>query len=271
VSTEEEKREAILDAFPWLRGTAHAEPTEVIAHDLAGGRFEFEDGRDYWFEQLTARGVDFSGVRIGRRDGDGGLLVNACVFEDCDFSGATFHSALLGWRRSVYRRYSFDGASLRQIGGTNSALFMAFSLGEARFEDCTFLDAKIRGWLAHDAEFVGCRFRGTIDRCRFFGRGIERRFLRFLPPKRNEYRGNDFREAEFVWSSFEGGIPIAEQLWPEGPEYKNRSLQPCPGSDPGHGLRGQCQRRSRIAFRSSRRISSTRSSSCSGGSCSAWR
>jgi hypothetical protein len=93
---------------------------------------------------------------------------------------------------------------------------MAFTLGEARFEDCTFLDARIRGWLAHEADFVGCRFRGTIDLCRFFGRAPDRRWFRI---KRNEYRGNDFREVELIWSSFEAGIPIDEQLWPSSPEY----------------------------------------------------
>ena len=193
--------------------------TTVVARDLDGGRFEVEEGRDYRFEQVTVRGVDFSGVRFGRKDGVGGLLVNACLFEDCDFSKAAFHSAQLGRRRSVYRRCAFDGASLRQILGMNSALFMAFSLGEARFEDSRFVDAKIRGWLAHDAEFVGCLFRGTIDRCKFFGTQNYRRWFGLLPPRRNEYRGNDFRDVEFVWSSFEGGIPIDEQLWPEGPEY----------------------------------------------------
>jgi hypothetical protein len=219
MSTEQEKREAVYDAFPWLRGTEYTHPTEVIAGDLDSGRFDADEGREYWFEQLTARGVDFSGVRFGRKDGEGGLLVNACVFEDCDFSGATFHSAQLGWRRSVYRRCSFDGASLRQIVGKPSALWMSFSLGEARFEDCSFLDAKIRGWLAHDAEFVRCRFRGTIDRCRFFGTQLHRRWFGLARPRRNEYHGNDFREVEFVWTSFEGGIAIAEQLWPDGPEY----------------------------------------------------
>jgi uncharacterized protein YjbI with pentapeptide repeats len=218
LTSEEEKREEVLRAFPWLAGTEYSAPSEIVARDLDGGRFEVEPGRHYWLERLTARGVDFSEVRFGERDGEGGLHVNACEFESCDFSGATFHSAQLGWRRSVYRRCSFDGASLRQILG-KSPLMMAMTLGEARFEHCTFLDAKIRGWLAHEAEFVGCRFRGTIDRCRFFGTQPERRWLGLLPPRRNEYRGNDFREVEFIWSSFESGIPIGEQLWPEGPEY----------------------------------------------------
>jgi uncharacterized protein YjbI with pentapeptide repeats len=218
MTSEEDKREAVLDAFPWLRGTEYNDASEIVARDLEGERFEVDDRRHYWFEQVTARGVDFSGARFGRRDGAGGLLVNASLFEDCDFSRATFHTAQLGWRRSVYRRCSFDRASLRQILG-KSPLMMAFSLGEARFEECTFVDAKIRGWLAHDAEFVGCRFRGTIDRCRFFGTQLERRWFGLRPPRRNEYRGNDFREVEFVWSSFECGIPIGEQFWPEGHDY----------------------------------------------------
>jgi hypothetical protein len=219
MTSEEEKREAVLDAFPWLRGTDYSEPTEVVARDQAGGRFEVDPTRDYWFEQIELRAVDFSGAQFGTRDGTGGLTVHACLLEGCDFSNATFHSATLGWGgRSVYRRCSFDGASLRQILG-RSPLMMAFALEQARFEHCTFLDARIRGWLAHEAEFIECRFRGTIDRCCFFGTQPDRRWFGLLPPRRNEYRGNDFREVEFVWSSFEGGTPIGEQLWPDGPAY----------------------------------------------------
>jgi hypothetical protein len=216
--TSEERREAVLHAFPWIGGTEYGEASEIVARDLDGGRFEVDPARHYWFEELTACGVDFSGAHFGTRDGEGGLLVNACTFEDCDFGNATFHTAQLAWRRSVYRRCSFDGASLRQVVGKPSALWMAFSLGEARFEDCTFLDAKIRGWLAHEAEFVRCRFRGTIDRCRFFGRQLERRWFGLLPPRRNEYVDNDFRDVQFVWSGFVG-IPIRNQLWPESAEY----------------------------------------------------
>jgi hypothetical protein len=217
--SEDEKRADLLDEFPWLAGTSYSEPATIIGHDLEGGRFEVDPGTDYWFEQITLRDVDFSGAQFGKADGEGGLRVSACLLEDCDFSDSTFHSADLGWGgRSVYRRCSFDSASLRQVLG-RSPLMMAFTLGEARFEDCTFLDAKIRGWLAHDAEFVRCRFRGKIDRCRFFGRQLDRRWFGLLPRRRNEYCGNDFREVEFIWSSFEQGIPIRDQLWPEGPDY----------------------------------------------------
>jgi uncharacterized protein YjbI with pentapeptide repeats len=219
MTSEEEKRADLLDEFPWLGGTPHSEPAQIIGHDLEGGRFDVDPGRDYWFEQITLCGVDFGGAQFGKPDGEGGLTVSACLLEDCNFSDSTFHSADLGWgERTVYRRCAFDRASLRQILG-RSPLMMAFTLGRARFEDCTFLDATIRGWLAHEAEFVRCRFRGTIDRCRFFGTWEERRWLGLRRPRRNEYRGNDFREVEFIWSSFEKGIPIGEQLWPEGPEY----------------------------------------------------
>ena len=144
------------------------------------------------------------------------IRAHSCLFEDCDFSETAFLVASLGDGPTVYRRCTFDGADLQQVLATNSPRMMALTLGEARFEECTFLDARIRGWLAHEAEFVGCRFRGTIDRCRFFGRASYRRWFRI---KHNEYSGNDFREVEFIWSRFEDGIPIDDQLWPSNPEY----------------------------------------------------
>jgi uncharacterized protein YjbI with pentapeptide repeats len=192
-------------------------PTRFETEDLSRARFEVEPDQHVWFEEISVRGVDFSGLRFGTKDADGGIHAHSCLFEDCDFSDVTFAVADLGWGgRTVYRRCTFDRAELHQVHAMNSQRMMAFRLSEARFEDCTFLDAKIRGWLAHEADFVGCRFLGTIDRCRFFGRAPDRRWFRI---KRNEYRGNDFRDVEFIWSSFEAGIPIEDQLWPSSPEY----------------------------------------------------
>ena len=207
----------MLRAFPWLGGTETTLATQFETEDLSDHRLEVDPSRRVWLEEITLRNVDFSGVQFGTRSGDGGLTVHACVFEDCDFREAVFHVADLGWQTfSVYRRCAFDRSKLRQILG-RSPLSMAFQLGEARFEECTFFDAEIRGWLAHEAEFVDCRFRGTIDGCRFFGRAVDRKWLR--PRKRNEYRGNDFREVEFSGVRFEDGIPIGKQLWPESDDY----------------------------------------------------
>ena len=211
------KRDRILRSYPWLGGTAEMKATRFETEDLTGERFEVEPDQHVWFEQIAVRGVDFSGLRFGTKDADGGIHAHSCLFEDCDFSETAFLVASLGWvGRTVYRRCTFDGADLHQVLDTSSPRMMALDLGEARFEDCTFLDARIRGWLAHEAEFVGCRFRGTIDECRFFGTAPDRRWFRI---KRNEYSGNDFREVELIWTSFEAGIPIDEQLWPSSPEY----------------------------------------------------
>jgi hypothetical protein len=189
---------------------------------LLGGRCELPAGEDVWFEKVKASGVDFGRQRFGdtrpreRPPGDGredwrSVFMDGCVFEDCDFSGATFDYCDLGWgRQTIYRRCRFDEASMRHVTTRSS-----FTLGNARFENCTFLDARMRMWFAHEAEFVGCRFRGTLDRCTFFGRIADP----VAPPRRrNEFRGNDFREAELVWCSFRE-VPVRDQLWPESPEY----------------------------------------------------
>ena len=217
VTRSDRKRDRMLRSYPWLAGTDGRKPTRFKTADLSGNRFEVEPDQPVWFEQITVRGVDFGGLRFGTKDADGGLQAHSCLFEDCDFSDVTFAVADLGWGgRTVYRRCTFDRADMHQVLATNSPRMMAFRLGEARFEDCTFLEANIRGWLAHEADFVGCRFRGTIDRCRFFGTAPDRRWFRI---KRNEYHRNDFREVEFIWSRFEAGIPIDGQLWPSNPEY----------------------------------------------------
>jgi hypothetical protein len=92
----------------------------------------------------------------------------------------------------------------------------SFELGNARFEECTFLDSRLRMWFAHEAEFVSCRFRGTLDRCSFFGRPVNQVTPR---RRRNDFRANDFREADFVWCSFRDGIALRDQYWPDSPEY----------------------------------------------------
>lgn len=93
---------------------------------------------------------------------------------------------------------------------------MTFWLGQARFERCSFDHTKMRMWFSHDAEFVNCRFAGPISSCRFFGRPVHAA----NPPRRvNEFRGNDFRDAELIWTSFEGGIDLTAQKWPETGEY----------------------------------------------------
>jgi uncharacterized protein YjbI with pentapeptide repeats len=144
----------VLKAFPWLEGIAHRADTQFLTKNVSGGRLEQEPSRPLWLEEITLRKVDFSGVEFGTRQGEGGLTVHACLFEDCDFRGTAFHVASLAWgSQSIYRRCVFDRAELQQVLGKPSGRWMAFSLDEARFESCTFLDAEIRGWLAHEADF----------------------------------------------------------------------------------------------------------------------
>jgi len=93
-------------------------------------------------------------------------------------------------------------------------------LGNARFEQCDFSGARIEEWTSSIAEFIDCRFAGKLLRCKFWGRpwGPLGEALR---PKRqrNEFRGNDFRDAELDDCSFVGGIDVSAQLWPNSPQY----------------------------------------------------
>jgi hypothetical protein len=194
----------------------------VIRGKLEAGRCELPAGEDVWCEKVTARGVDFSGQRFGDtrsresppgdgRDDWSSVFMHGCVFEDCDFSGALFDYCELGWgTQTIFRRCAFDGAKMHEVSTRSSLRF-----GNSRFEECTFLDARLRGWFTDEAEFVGCRFRGPVDRCNFFGRPVNP----VTPPRReNEFVANDFRQAELIWCSFRG-IRVGEQLWPESREY----------------------------------------------------
>jgi hypothetical protein len=137
-------------------------------------------------------------------------LAGSSTFTSCNFSRARIEAGNLGNDASTaYRRCRFDGADLRNA----NPLF-------ARFERCSFDGADFRGLRSFYAEFIDCHFAGKIEGAKFFGRpeGLTeppRDFKR----KVNEFRGNDFREAELIDTSFMHGIDISAQQWPQDGEY----------------------------------------------------
>ena len=111
--------------------------------------------------------------------------------------------------QSVFRLCRFDEADLSKADP-----------GQTRFEGCTFADSHLEKWQATCAEFVDCTFSGPITKCRFYGRpwGLA---AQHLDPRRtvNEFRGNDFRKADLIETTFIQGIHFAEQQWPDGPGW----------------------------------------------------
>ncbi len=157
--------------------------------------------------RATVRDADFSRVTFDQFAPEG------CTFEHCDFGGQTldrrYQPLFSSRRQSVFRDCRFDGADLTGVRP-----------GQARFERCSFANARIDAWESFTAEFIDCTFAGRIVNARFYGRpwgsGAER-----LDPARktNAFTGNDFHSADLVGVIFIHGIDISKQRWPEGSQY----------------------------------------------------
>jgi hypothetical protein len=134
-------------------------------------------------------------------------------FVACDFRGIRldekFAPLFMTRPRSTFTSCKFDGADLRQISPEGT-----------RFEKCSFDDARLDGWNPVRAEFVECRFAGTVRSVTFSGRPAGPGSTRIDPVRsKNDFRGNDFRDAQLVDTVFVFGIDLGQQRWPEGNDY----------------------------------------------------
>lgn len=168
------------------------------------------------FDRARLVNVDFSGWTFD----DLGSFNS--VFEGCDFSRVTFEQAGFGstgpigtqwnnvaWPQSVYRDCVFE----RTRFGADNTFF-----GNARFERCLFDRAKLRKMVfTHEVEFVDCEFRGKVQEVNFWGRPQDQD-IDVLGRDRNEFRGNDFTQAELVWVAF-NDIDLRAQRFPGLPNY----------------------------------------------------
>src|SRR5438477_146378 len=110
---------------------------------------------------------------------------------------------------AIFRKGKFDGADLRQISPEGT-----------RFEKCSFDDARLDGWTPARAEFVECRFAGKVLSVTFTGRPAGPGSTRIDPVRsRNEFRGNDFRDAQLIDTVFVFGVDLDPQRWPVGDDY----------------------------------------------------
>lgn len=170
----------------------------------------FGSAQSVHFDRAALERVDLSGCRFGT------FSAAASEFRECDFRRATFAGegqfGNVG-RQTRYVACRFDSSDLRAM----------WNLGNVRFERCSFDNAKIHDWWGDAAEFVDCHFAGRLTMCRFVGRIWSPTWLergRLDPPReRNEFRGNDFREADPIDCRFAYGIEIGANRWPTGPEY----------------------------------------------------
>ena len=179
-------------------------PRTIVQADRAGGRFEMPDGGRVEFRGARFREVDFRDLRFHL------FIGNASVFTDCNFQKVRIDAGHLGnLGQTVFEGCRFDRANLVGV----DPLY-------ARFERCNFDNANLREWRAYGAEFVDCHFAGRIVEAKFGGRLSPSVATRIQPPRiRNEFRGNDFRDATLVACSFFDGIDLSAQVLPAGDEY----------------------------------------------------
>src|SRR2546425_3451781 len=134
-------------------------------------------------------------------------------FVACDFRGLQLGERFAPFfttrPRGAFPSCKFDGAALRQISREGT-----------RFERCSFEDARLDGWPPARAEFVECRFAGKVAHVTFTGKPAGPGSTRIDPARAtNEFRGNDFRDAELIDTVFVLGIDLKLQRWPVGDDY----------------------------------------------------
>ena len=166
-----------------------------------------DDERVVALHRATISAVDFRRARFDK------FTLGGCLFDRCDFRGLKLDRRLaplfIALPRSAFRDCRFDGADLRGA-----------PLGQSRFERCTFDDARLEHARVELAEFVDCRFAGPLDALTFSGTpsGVDAKKLD-PPRRRNEFHGNDFRDAELFDVAFVAGIDMDRQRFPEDELY----------------------------------------------------
>lgn len=186
------------------RGSVPRAPELIVATDLQSQHFNVPPNTRVVFRGIQATDVSFKGARFWW------YLAGSSTFTSCDFSHVRIAAGNLGMDpATIYRRCRFDRADLRNA----NPLF-------ARFEECSFDGADFRGFRSFYAEFLACHFAGKVVSAKFFGlpEGLTEP-PRDLKRQTNEFRGNDFREAELIDTSFVHGIDIEAQQWPQVDAY----------------------------------------------------
>ena len=174
-----------------VAGTSNVPPETRVRGDLRGGRFAPETS-NVVLERVSASEVDFSSLHLWR------FYAEGCRFSDCDFSNVRVKALPFASGGSLFERCTFRGARLGDMG-------------RVRLEDCDLTEAELRGWFAYDADIVNCRFGGRLSEVVFSGTDAEER-------RRNDFHGNDFRDAELDDVSF-SSIDLDAQLLPESDLY----------------------------------------------------
>jgi uncharacterized protein YjbI with pentapeptide repeats len=173
-----------------------------------------------FFEHCRLESVDFSDIDFKS------FYAAGCTFTRCDFSKAKFLQLEFGqpqvqrdWNRPIqpqdkrYPQTVYEECLFRwtRFDPDNTRF------GNARFVRCTFDHAWLRKLFTRTAEFVGCRFVGKVIDCTFHG-VITGDDIQRIGRSANDFRENDFRHADLIWTGFRG-IDLSAQLLPESGSY----------------------------------------------------
>jgi uncharacterized protein YjbI with pentapeptide repeats len=187
-----------------LRGTV-AESVQMRWEAKVVGHMDVEKLKDkiIHLDHVHLRGEDFSGRKL-MAFGTVGCRLENCRFNNIQIEAAAQFGA--GKEMSKFIECSFDGAQIWGLGGL------------ARFERCSFRNAKLRDWTCGATEFIDCVFSGTLHTTIFYGT-IDDMYRPHVNRERNEFRGNDFSAMKLIDVAFRGGIDLSLQRLPKGPVY----------------------------------------------------
>jgi hypothetical protein len=201
-------RRARHDRPPW------SAITTVIQGELPHGAFDVSQVpehqssplRSCGFFEVVAHGVDFDLDRLH-------LGVAWSDFDQCIFRqrlrksyDGVWPQGNLGARPSTYSHCRFEGVRFRLRAG--------FSVGRARFEDCTFRQCRFEEHFSFCADYVRCTFEGPIRTAVFYGRAPDGHDC---DGKLNEIVSNDFTGASIGDNvGWRGDLDLSAQKWPAG-------------------------------------------------------
>ena len=197
------RRSEVVKATANIRVKGKPWPTETFTGEFKDRRLGVPTGT-VTFDRAHVTDVDMSGETFDN------FVAKASVFERCDFTRCVWGGgALSDLPVAKYIDCDFAGADLRGVGPRF-----------ARFEHCRFVQARIDDWDALCAEFVGCTFGGRIVRAKFSGQpwGFAKQAI--MPTRRqNDFYDNDFSGADLIDCSIFGGIDLKRNAWPPANDY----------------------------------------------------
>ena len=166
------------------------------------------------YERVRFEGTRFEGLPTMHRR----LSFEACEFVECEFRDcevdATFCGALA---------YPESASQFWRTRFVRSRVAGAY-LGGARLEQCDFVDCDFAGAIWNSVDLVDCTFEGIVGGVNISASSgpISRPppfHAEKLPARQNVITGNDFTRAELRGLGLRGGVPVAQQRWPDRPEY----------------------------------------------------